>query len=464
MNSTKSSLTNADSSERDKCADSRVSVLLELRSAGEDWLYWWGWFRTWPFANVQRNTETDFAVHRAQHDGWFLVHHVSVPVVLKDYATWEFLELPELFQPSFYALNDFWVRVKLGESPWRIRVGVLHVEQVRVAAKRKGVVRSLFLARMFFFKHKRIAHRVQIGFKSLFAFGPILVRHNAHRLHEYARIEPRKGRVSMAPRRQQPQETLADLLPEKAYTLLSAQLEKLQALKAKNYQEAEAAEEEWFQFTHRLVLRSFGSASSHYRNFGYGKSAGEHYMRPAFSFNGYESGVDHRLNQSNFLARLQAYENVLKSSLAELKIDLPEPEIKGVYEPGQEYEFYKGIKTILGLAAKELFVVDPYLNKEIFETYADTIPRTVKLRLLSTNIPLDVVTLGKKYASGGNFQFRSSNAMHDRVIFVDQRAWVCGQSLKDAAKKKPTYIVEIEDADLMRPAYENIWNSASVIV
>ena len=100
---------------------------------------------------------------------------------------------------------------------------------------------------------------------------------------------------------------------------------------------------------------------------------------------------------------MQAYENVLKSSLAELKIDLPEPEIKGVYEPGQEYEFYKGIKTILGLAAKERFVVDPYLNKEIFETYADTIPRTVKLRLLSTNIPLDVVTLGKKYASGGNF-------------------------------------------------------------
>ncbi len=236
-------------------------------------------------------------------------------------------------------------------------------------------------------------------------------------------------------------------------------MEKLQTFKTQNYEEAEAAEEEWFQFTHRLVLRSFGSASSYYRDFGYGKSAGEHYIRF-----GYDSGVDHRLNQSNFLARLKAYENVLKSSLAELKMDLPEPEIKGVYEPGQEYEFYKGIKTILGLAAQDLFVVDPYLSKEIFETYADTIPRTVIFRLLGTNVPLDVVTLGKKYASGGNFQFRSSNAIHDRVIFVDQRAWVCGQSLKDAAKKKPTYIVEIEDAGLMRPAYENIWNSGSVIL
>jgi hypothetical protein len=47
----------------------------------------------------------------------------------------------------------------------------------------------------------------------------------------------------MAPRRPQPQETPPDLPPEKAYTFLSAQLEKLQALKTQNYEEAEAAEE-----------------------------------------------------------------------------------------------------------------------------------------------------------------------------------------------------------------------------
>jgi hypothetical protein len=130
----------------------------------------------------------------------------------------------------------------------------------------------------------------------------------------------------MAPRRTQPQETPPDLPTEKAYAFLSAQLEKLQPLKSQNYQEAEAAEEEWFQLTHRLILRSFGSGSSYCRDFGYGKSAGEHFIRPAYSFGGYDSGADHRLNQSNFHARLTAYENVLRSSLAELKLDLPEPE------------------------------------------------------------------------------------------------------------------------------------------
>ena len=266
----------------------------------------------------------------------------------------------------------------------------------------------------------------------------------------------------MAPKRPQPEETAPDLSAEKAYAILSVQLEKLRVLKNQNYQHAKPEEEEWFQFTHKLIQRAFGSNSPNARNFGSARSAGEHRM--VLTGWGGRPGIDDAQNQSNFVARTSAYENALKSSLAELKLDLPESEIKGLYAPGEEYEFYKGIKTILSLAAQELFVVDPYLNNEIFETYADSIPRIVKFRLLGTNIPSDVVTLGKKYSGGGNFQLRSTNAIHDRVIFVDQRAWVCGQSLKDAAKKKPTYIVEIEDAGLMRPVYENIWNRASVIV
>ena len=95
--------------------------------------------------------------------------------------------------------------------------------------------------------------------------------------------------------------------------------------------------------------------------------------------------------------------------------------------------------------------------------YAGAIPRTVGFRLLSVNVPTDVVALAHKYAAGGNLAFRSSNSIHDRVVFADQRVWLIGQSLKDAAKKKPTYIVE-HDEPLMRGIYENIWQSATVII
>jgi hypothetical protein len=41
---------------------------------------------------------------------------------------------------------------------------------------------------------------------------------------------------------------------------------------------------------------------------------------------------------------------------------------------------------------------------------------------------------------------------------------VMGQSIKDAAKKKPTYIVEHSGAAAMKGVYETIWTKASVVV
>ena len=141
---------------------------------------------------------------------------------------------------------------------------------------------------------------------------------------------------------------------------------------------------------------------------------------------------------------------------------MPDSGVKGVYEPGEEYEFYRDVSACLKLANKEIFVIDPYLSTEIFDVYAAAIPRTVLFRLLSANIPGTVKVVAQKYATGGNFSFRDSNAIHDRVLFADNRVWLIGQSLKDAAKKKPTYIVE-HDEPLMRSVYEMIWNTATIV-
>ena len=264
----------------------------------------------------------------------------------------------------------------------------------------------------------------------------------------------------MPARRAQPPEAAPNFPPEKAHAALTEQLSKLQALKGQNYEAAKPRESEWYQLTEKLFMRAFGEGSPNVRNFRYASSAGEHYM--VTDFGGYR-GPNHKLNQSNYEARLQAYESALKSSLDELKLDLPDVGIKGVYEPGQEYEFYRDIKEIVGLATKTLFVIDPYLSREIFDVYADAIPRPVQFRLLGANIPGDVLTLGQKYSSGGNFELRSSATIHDRVIFADTRVWMCGQSLKDAAKKKPTYIVEHDEA-LMRPVYETIWAASQKLI
>jgi hypothetical protein len=263
------------------------------------------------------------------------------------------------------------------------------------------------------------------------------------------------------PTRRTPPPTPPDLSPEKAYAALSKQLESLQALKSLGYQEGETKEKEWAQFTGNIIARAFASDSPNRSHFADARSTGDYFMTTDFGY----PREDHALNHRNYAARIQAYEDVLNSCLAELKLDLPEPEIQSVFEPGQEYELYRAVKTILGFATKEIFIIDPYINAEMFEVYADSIPRTVSFRLLTNNanIPSAVLSLAQKYAAGGNLKVRSSTAIHDRVLFADNRVWVCGQSLKDAAKKKPTYIVE-HDGPLMRRIYEDVWANATSLI
>ena len=76
----------------------------------------------------------------------------------------------------------------------------------------------------------------------------------------------------------------------------------------------------------------------------------------------------------------------------------------------------------------------------------------------------NLAAVAQKYAARGNFELRNSQDLHDRVVFVDGRCWVIGQSIKDAARKKPTYMIEHENPGRMQPIYENVWNQAATVV
>jgi hypothetical protein len=141
-------------------------------------------------------------------------------------------------------------------------------------------------------------------------------------------------------RRTLPQPTLPDLSAEKAHSVLKTQLQSLQPLKGLRYTVGRPKEKEWSQLSGKLITRAFGSASENAHHFSRALGAGSYSIR-------FGGGEDHAQNQNNYDARIGAYETVVNSCLAELKLDLPEPEIQGVFEPGQEYEFYRTVRTIL---------------------------------------------------------------------------------------------------------------------
>lgn len=252
-----------------------------------------------------------------------------------------------------------------------------------------------------------------------------------------------------------------DWSPEKTIRALSDQLRELQDnLKSKRYRDVEQREREWRQVTESIIRHGFGENSPKLREFSSAQIAGSPPMRIGRG----GGGISEAEYQRSFDKRIERFEPVLKSAIRELQLELPEPEIKGSYEPGDEYAFYKDLKQIVTAAQREVMIADNYLNAEVFELYVDPIPSGVSVRIVTGDIRGNLEAVAKKYATRGGFELRRGKEVHDRVVFVDGRCWLIGHSIKDAAQKKPTYMVEFQDATTMQSIYENIWNRADSVV
>lgn len=69
------------------------------------------------------------------------------------------------------------------------------------------------------------------------------------------------------------------------------------------------------------------------------------------------------------------------------------------------------------------------------------------------------------YAKSRPLELRSSADVHDREVFLDQRGWVIGQSIKDAARRKPTYLIELDEPLLSaaKDIHNRIWAAATIV-
>ncbi len=139
-----------------------------------------------------------------------------------------------------------------------------------------------------------------------------------------------------------------------------------------------------------------------------------------------------------------------------------------VYGPGDAYAHYRDLRRIITMAKRAVFIIDTYVDAEIFDLYLGECSPELRLRLLTKRHAAALKPIITKFCArpGINFEARTSQTLHDRVIFIDdEQCWLLGQSIKDAAKKTPAYIVAL-DADPARAKrhfYEDIWSQASIL-
>ena len=141
--------------------------------------------------------------------------------------------------------------------------------------------------------------------------------------------------------------------PDRALKALTQQLDGLQKLKGRRYEEAEADETEWQHLTQSLIEAAFGDHSSSLSKFHTANWAGEHYA----------GGMSPQQHQVNFELRVREYDALLRSLIGVLRLQLPEEEIKGVYEPGEQYAFYRDLSSLIVTATRDIFIVRTSTSK-----------------------------------------------------------------------------------------------------
>ena len=141
------------------------------------------------------------------------------------------------------------------------------------------------------------------------------------------------------------------------------------------------------------------------------------------------------------------------------------------FAPEERYDFFKALSAAVGSATKSIFIIDAYLDGQIFDSYISGLPKGVSIRLLTGTkheVPakLKPAVVNYNQQHGQIAEVKVSGEIHDRVLFIDNLScWVMGQSIKDAAKAKPTYLLLLpaDIAELKLSHYEPIWNNASVL-
>lgn len=158
---------------------------------------------------------------------------------------------------------------------------------------------------------------------------------------------------------------------------------------------------------------------------------------------------------------------ILNRAIADLELNVSH---KGqvAFAAGEVYDFFRELNRVIETADKSIFIIDPYLDASVVNQYLASRKPNVTVRLLLNKYNESLKTAIEKYVQqhGDVIEARSISKIHDRVVFIDGYiCWITGQSLKDAAKAKPTYLAPLSPdviSDKLM-VYEKIWLEAEPI-
>jgi len=123
------------------------------------------------------------------------------------------------------------------------------------------------------------------------------------------------------------------------------------------------------------------------------------------------------------------------------------------------YEAYREIEKIVRRCSNQLAIMDPWVDEDLFPLYLESVPAAASIKIVTQHMTGRFEAVAKKFSQQRKqFEVRLHD-IHDRYIIVDHRAWLIGQSIKDAGKR-PLAIIELGDVGQAKALFDKIWSAS----
>jgi hypothetical protein len=157
--------------------------------------------------------------------------------------------------------------------------------------------------------------------------------------------------------------------------------------------------------------------------------------------------------------------------IEEIKLELElegRSDVGSAYAPGDIYQFFSDLKSIVAGAQSEILLIDPYFDGEAFNNYLASVDGNINVRIFANKHAQEVKTYIEKHQAQyrSDISIKKNKKLHDRLIIVDRTdCWITGGSINHAGNKSPAYLIPVgtELAKEKLEIYEEIWSSSQEI-
>jgi hypothetical protein len=128
------------------------------------------------------------------------------------------------------------------------------------------------------------------------------------------------------------------------------------------------------------------------------------------------------------------------------------------------HTFDRYLRSIFAAAKLEVLVADAWVDETTFDNVLDVIPKSIPFKLLYAESRGAFDQRATRFAKEfSEFQLRRYKRLHDRFMVVDEKGYVLGPSIKDAASESPALVVEMASKEkrLLRSFFNELWSAAN---